>query len=317
MDLERYTATKLLVNGNQAKIYKAQSKDKSHPFTVVIKAINMNEKTPSVIADALEEISVMKKLTSGLKEDFVPGSDINAYIVRYIEDYEIVSDRKRYRYIVMEDLTSWLTVDEYMRRLRKASPCNRIYPGPLKLITTNLLKGLAYIHSHNVVHRDIKPENIMIDQNCNIKYIDFGLSSSSCFNFNGVKGTPLYLPPESPVFLDDTRNAPANLSPKEAADYHLERGKMHDIWSLGLVIYQLSNLARYPDNLPFDFSNTGDVFSFMTMLRKQPITYPSEYLYEYGYTGLNFNDLITMMLTSDPMTRPNITTLLEYIFQYT
>lgn len=40
-----------------------------------------------------------------------------------------------------------------------------------------LLEGLSYIHSHNIIHRDIKPENILFDRNYNLKICDFGLST--------------------------------------------------------------------------------------------------------------------------------------------
>ena len=43
-------------------------------------------------------------------------------------------------------------------------------------IAYQVLCGLNFIHSANVLHRDIKPANILIDENFNVKIIDFGLS---------------------------------------------------------------------------------------------------------------------------------------------
>lgn len=39
-----------------------------------------------------------------------------------------------------------------------------------------LLRGLKFIHSANVIHRDLKPSNILINDNCDLKICDFGLA---------------------------------------------------------------------------------------------------------------------------------------------
>jgi mitogen-activated protein kinase 1/3/mitogen-activated protein kinase 6 len=39
-----------------------------------------------------------------------------------------------------------------------------------------LLRGLKYIHSANVLHRDLKPSNLLLNANCDLKICDFGLA---------------------------------------------------------------------------------------------------------------------------------------------
>ncbi|KAI0982139.1 hypothetical protein GJ496_007198 [Pomphorhynchus laevis] len=39
-----------------------------------------------------------------------------------------------------------------------------------------ILRGLKYIHSSNVIHRDLKPNNLLLNKNCELKICDFGLS---------------------------------------------------------------------------------------------------------------------------------------------
>lgn len=39
-----------------------------------------------------------------------------------------------------------------------------------------LLRGLKYMHSANVLHRDLKPSNLLVNANCDLKICDFGLS---------------------------------------------------------------------------------------------------------------------------------------------
>ncbi|KAI5076292.1 hypothetical protein GOP47_0008357 [Adiantum capillus-veneris] len=39
-----------------------------------------------------------------------------------------------------------------------------------------LLRGLKYVHSANVLHRDLKPSNLLLNANCDLKICDFGLA---------------------------------------------------------------------------------------------------------------------------------------------
>jgi mitogen-activated protein kinase 1/3 len=39
-----------------------------------------------------------------------------------------------------------------------------------------ILRGLYYMHSANIMHRDLKPSNILINSDCDLKICDFGLS---------------------------------------------------------------------------------------------------------------------------------------------
>ncbi len=69
-------------------------------------------------------------------------------------------------------------------------------------IAVGVLDALEYIHANGVVHRDLKPENIMVDENDNIKLIDFGIASDAAArrltyaNFTATLGTPNYISPE-------------------------------------------------------------------------------------------------------------------------
>ena len=39
-----------------------------------------------------------------------------------------------------------------------------------------ILRGLKYIHSANVLHRDLKPSNLLVNSNCDLSICDFGLA---------------------------------------------------------------------------------------------------------------------------------------------
>ena len=112
-----------------------------------------------------------------------------------------------------------------------------------KYIFRQLLEGVGYMHSKNVIHRDLKPENILISSSRElppplsgtlreVKIADFGLSKiineGSSFAKTFV-GTPQYWAPE---VLNVQRGGG---SYTQAADY----------WSLGAVLFVMLG-GRYP-----------------------------------------------------------------------
>ena len=65
-------------------------------------------------------------------------------------------------------------------------------------IIFNILRALSILASQGVIHRNIKPSNILIEEDCNIKVINFDLATSKSALVNSLKicGTPGYLAPE-------------------------------------------------------------------------------------------------------------------------
>jgi serine/threonine protein kinase len=41
---------------------------------------------------------------------------------------------------------------------------------------TEILRGLKYVHTANVLHRDLKPSNLLLNASCDLKICDFGLA---------------------------------------------------------------------------------------------------------------------------------------------
>ena len=49
-------------------------------------------------------------------------------------------------------------------------------PKFMRVIISQILEGVRFLHENNIVHRDIKPTNILINRLMKIKLSDMGLS---------------------------------------------------------------------------------------------------------------------------------------------
>jgi len=91
-------------------------------------------------------------------------------------------------------------------------------------IAKQILEGVQYLHSCNIIHFDLKLANILMNKNFTIKIIDFG----SAINLNNknqqyqLNPTPENEPPE--MVLAEATYIPS---------YH------YDIWCVGLLLYRL------------------------------------------------------------------------------
>uniref|UniRef100_A0A2K6E7L1 Cyclin-dependent kinase 5 n=1 Tax=Macaca nemestrina TaxID=9545 RepID=A0A2K6E7L1_MACNE len=59
-------------------------------------------------------------------------------------------------------------------------------PEIVKSFLFQLVKGLGFCHSRNVLHRDLKPQNLLINRNGELKLADFGLSRAFGIPISGV-----------------------------------------------------------------------------------------------------------------------------------
>lgn len=91
-----------------------------------------------------------------------------------------------------------------------------------------LFEGIEEMHEREVSHLDIKPSNILVDNELNVKYCDFGLSW-----FFGSES--LYKTAERVI------STPAYLAPEAIFNLQIEAHEIKavDLWALGCLIYEL------------------------------------------------------------------------------
>lgn len=169
---------------------------------VAVKSFDVKELLPKSLANLKREVEVHAAIDH-------PG------VVRIEAVYESEDSVT----IVLERLEGGELFDRLLER-------GRFSEEQAAKVAVQLLRAVAYLHSHSMMHRDIKPENIMYSEQDadDIKLIDFGFATYFDRRAGAPKlaqrcGTLQYVAPEVLTGLG--------------------YGEKADLWSLGSVCYTL------------------------------------------------------------------------------
>ena len=172
-------------------------------------------------------------------------------LIKYQEDFYFKNEFGIMEYVIVMEYFQGKTLRRFLR--------NDVELETLISIFVSVLYGVRDLHNTiienaGIIHRDLKPDNIMIDDNLNVKIIDYGLSKiidfSSITSTGTQIGSPLYMSPEQ---LKDSKHIDCRA----------------DIYALGIILYEM--LTK---NIPYKASTLPEL---LMKILNDPIIPPKQY----------------------------------------
>ena len=153
-----------------------------------------------------------------LRQEFKVGSKV--VHPRVVEVYTFATDRGL-PYLGME----WFAAPNLKRRIRVKDDREKIAHLIPKIID-QAAEGLACLHQQGWVHRDIKPDNFLVNDDGEVKLIDFGLARRA------RHGLVKFLMPKS-----KRQGTPSYMSPEQIRCTPLD--ERADVYSFGCMLHEL------------------------------------------------------------------------------
>ena len=211
----RYSFIRVIGSGAYGVVISA--KDSKAENDVAIKMV------PRAFHDEIDAKRILReiKLLKHFRHENIVGIiDMMPPSVNYVEDFNDV-------YMVTDLMETDLHRIIYSKQ--------KLSMDHVQYFVYQVLRGLKYIHSCNVLHRDLKPSNLLVNSNCDLKICDFGLArgtyddTSSMDESANVKGS---------LLLTEYVVTRWYRAPEIMLACH-EYSKPIDVWSVGCIFAEL------------------------------------------------------------------------------
>ena len=220
--------------GSYGKVFEIERRDFDMVFTGALKAI-------TIPADKSEyeqvlEAGMDREGASTYFRDYVQELNREIALMSRLKGHSNIVSYEDHQIIPHEDGIGWdiLIRMELLRPINDALRQNKSFTrAEVIRLGTDLCRALEVCEKYSIIHRDIKPANIFISDTGDFKLGDFGVArtASASTGASTFAGTVNYMAPE--VFRGEKYTANV------------------DIYSLGLVMYQLLNANRMPFYPPY------------------------------------------------------------------
>ncbi|XP_022650679.1 cyclin-dependent-like kinase 5 [Varroa jacobsoni] len=200
--MQKYERLEKIGEGTYGTVFKAKNKETQE--IVALKRVRLDDDDEGVPSSALREVCLLKELP-------------HKNIVRL---HDVLHSEKKLT-LVFEHCDQDLK--KYFDSLN-----GEIDPDVVQSFMYQLLRGLSFCHSNNILHRDLKPQNLLINKNGELKLADFGLARAfgipvRCYSAEVV--TLWYRPPD---VLFGAKLYTTSI----------------DMWSAGCIFAELANAGR-------------------------------------------------------------------------
>lgn len=279
--MENYETYEMLGEGGFGQVFLVKDLRDGNFYAIKAIDIKNSEKGDVYVSDIENEIEIFRRLS-----EYPKCAD---HVVCFYDSFrENLQGRDTY-FLVFEYLVgrSFATyIEEEAKTLAEEEMWD---------IINGLITGINYIHSNGVAHRDISKYNVILTDEYNVKFIDFGLS---CI-YNGCE--------EAQAAMRFQQQPPEKYMGTQLVNF--EYAKAADIWGIGCIIYELI----YGENVvPFMVEDAhGNTLPYDVIVNDINKGFPIEYKHDN-----NVAILLSHLLDVNPITRFTSQQALEFVKMY-